>query len=124
MPISSTPSDTPWSVFTVKEEMSVDEMHRRFRAMMPEKKKPAVDPVPKGYSTLTTYLVAQDADVLIDFLKKTFDAEELFRGGAPDRRRPALRSAYRRLHADGRRGRRRREVARNSDAQRIPCLRA
>ena len=75
------PFGYPWSVFTVKEEMSVDEMHRRFRAMMPEKKKPAVDPVPEGYSTLTTYLVAQDADGLIDFLKKTFDAEELFRSG-------------------------------------------
>ena len=77
------PFGYPWSVFTVKEEMSVDEMHRRFRAMMPEKKKKktAVDPVPKGYSTLTTYLVAQDADALIDFLKQTFDAEELFRSG-------------------------------------------
>ena len=75
------PFGYPWSVFTVKEEMSVEEMHRRFQAMMPEKKKPAVDPVPKGYSTLTTYLVAQDADGLIIFLKKTFDAEELFRSG-------------------------------------------
>ena len=39
-------------------------MHRRFRAMMTEQKKnkPAVDPVPKGYSTLTAYIVAQDAD--------------------------------------------------------------
>jgi PhnB protein len=71
-----------WGVYTLKEQMSVDEMHRRFRAMMKEeKKKPAVDPIPKGYSTLTTYLVAQDADALVDFIKKTFDAEELFRGG-------------------------------------------
>ena len=46
-----------------------------------EKKKPAVDPIPKGYSTLTTYLVAQDADGLIDFLTKTFGAEETFRSG-------------------------------------------
>ena len=75
------PFGYPWSVFTVKEEMSVDEMHRRFRAMMPEKKKPAVDPVPKGYSTLTTYLVAQDADGLIEFMTKTFGAEETFRSG-------------------------------------------
>ena len=61
------PFGYPWSVFTVKEEMSVEEMHRRFRAMTGgEKKKPAVDPVPKGYTTLTTYLVAQDADGLIE----------------------------------------------------------
>ena len=45
------------------------------------KKRPAVDPVPKGYTTLTTYLVAQDADGLIDFMKKTFDARGTFRSG-------------------------------------------
>ena len=72
-----------WSVRTVKEEMSVEEMHRRFRAMMSEgkKKKPDVDPVPKGYTTLTTYLVAQDADGLIQFMTKAFGAEETFRAG-------------------------------------------
>ena len=76
------PFGYPWSVFTVKEEMPVEEMHRRFRAMTGEpKKKPAVDPIPKGYSTLTTYLVAQDADGLIAFLTKTFDAVETFRSG-------------------------------------------
>ena len=76
------PFGYPWSVFTVKEEMPVEEMHRRFRAMTGEpKKKPAVDPIPKGYSTLTTYLVAQDADGLIAFLSKTFDAVETFRSG-------------------------------------------
>jgi PhnB protein len=81
------PFGYPWSVFTVKEEMSVEEMHRRFRAMMggdttgEEKKKPAVDPVPKGYTTLTTYLVAQDADGLINFMTKAFGAEETFRTG-------------------------------------------
>jgi PhnB protein len=71
-----------WNVSTVKQEMSLEEMHRRFRAMMGEaKKKPTVDPVPKGYSTLTTYLVAQDADGLIEFLTKTFGAQETFRSG-------------------------------------------
>jgi PhnB protein len=70
-----------WGIYTVKEPMSLDEMHRRFRAMMPEKKKPAVDPVPEGYSTLTTYLVAQDADGLIEFMTRTFGAEETFRSG-------------------------------------------
>ena len=76
------PFGYPWSVFTVTEEMPVEEMHRRFRAMMGgEKKKPSVDPVPKGYTTLTTYLVAQDADALIEFMTKTFGAEETFRSG-------------------------------------------
>ena len=72
--------------------LSHEEIQRRFTEMStPQpKKKPAVDPIPKGYTTLTTYLVAQDADALIDFVKKTFDA----RGTLPQRtrlgRRPAL----------------------------------
>ncbi len=76
-----------WTASTVKEEMPVEEMHRRFRAMMPPKKKPDVPPVPTGYRTLTPYVVAQDADALIDFVKATFGAEETFRsvGGAGGR---------------------------------------
>ncbi len=72
-----------WNVSTVKEEMSVEEMHRRFREMMKKEpaRKPAVDPIPKGYSTLTTYLVAQDVDALIHFMIQTFGAKETFRGG-------------------------------------------
>jgi PhnB protein len=71
-----------WGVFTRTEDIPVEEMYRRFNAMKPKPaKKPAVDPVPKGYSTLTTYLVAQDVDGLIDFMTKTFGAEETFRGG-------------------------------------------
>ena len=76
-----------WNISTVKEKMSVEEMHRRFREMMPEKPKPEVSPVPKGYRTLTPYVVAQNANELIDFIKATFDAEETFRsvGGAGGR---------------------------------------
>jgi PhnB protein len=76
-----------WGISTVKEEISVAEMHRRFRAMMPPKKQPQVPPVPKGYRTLTPYIVAQDADALVDFVKSTFNAEETFRsvGGAGGR---------------------------------------
>jgi len=74
-----------WSVITVKEEMSVEEMHRRMKGMtggpaaaMPDEKK-GVSPVPKGYRMVTPYLVAQDVNAVIDFVKKTFDAEETFR---------------------------------------------
>lgn len=77
-----------WGVRTIIEPMSVDEMHRRLRALQSEEpgkqKQPKVSPVPKGYSTLTPYPVAQDAVALIDFMKKSFGAEEAFRtiGGA------------------------------------------
>jgi len=73
-----------WIVATHKEMLTLDEIQKRFADMekaAEPKKKPAVDPVPKGYSTLTTYLVAQDVDGLIDFLTKTFGAEETFRSG-------------------------------------------
>jgi PhnB protein len=70
-----------WNISTVKEEMSVDEMHRRFRAMMKEgeAKKPAVNPIPKGYRTVTPYLVAQDGPALLEFTAQAFGAEETFR---------------------------------------------
>src|SRR5271169_252193 len=75
-----------WSVSMVKEEMSVEEMHRRMQGMtkgpeggqMPEEKK-GVSPIPSGYRTVTPYLVAQDANAVVDFVKKTFGGEELFR---------------------------------------------
>ena len=70
-----------WNVRTVKEEMPVEEMHRRFRAMMKEDeaKKPAVSPIPKGYRTVTPYLIAQDGPALLEFTKQAFGAEEMFR---------------------------------------------
>jgi PhnB protein len=70
-----------WKVYTVKVEMSVEEMHRRFEAMHREgtTKKPAVDPIPKGYRTVTPYLVARDGPALLEFTKKAFGAEEIFR---------------------------------------------
>lgn len=74
-----------WNVFTIKEEMSVEEMHRRMKGMMegPKggavKKGPAVSPIPAGYHTVTPYLVANDANAVIDFVKNTFGGEEIFR---------------------------------------------
>ena len=69
-----------WTISTVKEEISVAEMHRRFAPIKQKMlKKPAVDPVPKGYHTVTPYLVAQDGPALLEFAKQAFGAEEKFR---------------------------------------------
>jgi PhnB protein len=70
-----------WSVSTVREEMSVDEMHRRFDAMMKPRdvKKPVVNPIPKGFHTLTPYMIAADGPALLEFAKQAFGAEETFR---------------------------------------------
>ncbi|OLD92624.1 MAG: hypothetical protein AUI36_47375, partial [Cyanobacteria bacterium 13_1_40CM_2_61_4] len=35
-----------------------------------------VNPIPKGYGTVTPYLVVDGVPKLIDFLKRVFDAEE------------------------------------------------
>jgi len=72
-----------WGVSTVKEEMPVEEMHRRMQKEMATKK-PGVDPVPKGYHTVTPYMVAADGPALLEFVKQAFGAEEKFRtvGGA------------------------------------------
>ena len=74
-----------WIISAHIENVTGEEMQRRFDAMMKPKPKPkeaakpAVEPLPKGYQTLTPYLVAQDGVGLIDFVKKVFGAEENFR---------------------------------------------
>jgi len=79
-----------WNVFTVKEAMSVEEMHRRMEKLTrgPEggALKPAsrgVEPVPRGFRTLTPYLVAADGAALLDFVHETFGAEETLRAVMP-----------------------------------------
>ena len=81
-----------WGVFTVKEQMPVEEMHRRMRGMThgpeggqtpDEPSTPKVNPVPRGYRMVTPYLVAQDGPALMEFAKQVFDAEEIFRVVGP-----------------------------------------
>jgi PhnB protein len=43
-----------------------------------------VKPIPDGYHSLTPYLCCRNADKAIEFYKKAFGAEELFRMPMPD----------------------------------------
>jgi PhnB protein len=43
-----------------------------------------VKPIPDGYHTVTPYLIIRGAAAAIDFYKKAFGAEELFRFPTPD----------------------------------------
>jgi PhnB protein len=79
-----------WGVFTVKEEMSVEEMHRRMKGLHegPEGGKPreagkGVNPIPRGFRTVTPYLVAADGLAQLEFVKQAFGAEETMRAVMP-----------------------------------------
>ena len=70
-----------WMISTRKEVVSLEEMHRRWDAVVNQSaaKKSGVDPIPKGYRTVTPYLVARDGPALLEFAKRAFGAEETFR---------------------------------------------
>jgi len=78
-----------WTVSTVKEQMSVEEMHRRMQDMVdgpeggqgPERKK--ISHIRPGFRMVTPYLVAENALALIDFVKAAFAAEETLRAEMP-----------------------------------------
>lgn len=79
-----------WAVFTVKEEMSVEEMHRRMKGMMPgpeaghEPETAGVSAVPRGFRMVTPYLVAENGLALLDFVREAFGAEEIMRAVMPN----------------------------------------
>ena len=82
-----------WNVFTVKEEMSVEEMHRRMKGMTtgPEGGKlgaedrlqKEVNLIRPGFQLVTPYLVAVDGEALLRFAKEAFGAEETLRSTGP-----------------------------------------
>src|SRR5271165_2207961 len=81
-----------WAVYTVKEDMPVEEMHRRMRKMTtgPEGGqvpvqggKAQVAPVPRGFRMVTPYLVAENGPALLDFAVQGLGAEEIMRANTP-----------------------------------------
>jgi PhnB protein len=76
-----------WNISTRTEDLTGPEMQRRMDAMMQTgdssasaaPAEPKVHFIRKGFTTLTPYLVLQDAAGTIDYLKSTFAAEETFR---------------------------------------------
>jgi PhnB protein len=74
-----------WSVSTMTEEMPVAEMYRRMNAMTKDTggKKPAVDPIPRGFHMVTPYLVAENGPALLEFTKEAFGTQETFRTVGP-----------------------------------------
>jgi len=75
-----------WGVFSVTEEMSVEEMHRRMKGLgegPAAGKGTGVSPVPPGFRMVTPYLVAADGPALIDFVKEAFEATEIMRAETP-----------------------------------------
>ena len=79
-----------WGVFSVTEEMSLEEMHRRMKGMTqgPEGgtadvAEKSVSPVPRGFRMVTPYLVAADGLALLEFVKQGLGAEELMRAVMP-----------------------------------------
>jgi len=77
-----------WNLVTVKEEMSVAEMHRRMQGLTagPEGgqiSENAVSPVPRGFRMVTPYLVAEDGLALLEFTKQGLGAKETMRAMTP-----------------------------------------
>ena len=69
-----------WTLTKKTEVLTVDEMHRRMRLLMgaggPQPPRAAVSYVPAGFHTVTAYPRVADAPALVEFLTRTFGAEQ------------------------------------------------
>lgn len=74
-----------WAISTRKEDMTVDEMHRRLEALEATQRATRTAPtfIPKGFRAVTPYVVVHDAPGLIAFTTRVFGAEELQRSVGP-----------------------------------------
>ncbi len=82
MGVLADPFGYSWMVSTRTEVLSTEEIQKRFDAFLRNMSAPrATRAVREGFSTLTAYIVAQNVPSLIEFLQKTFHAEETMRSG-------------------------------------------
>jgi PhnB protein len=65
-----------WTIAMRKEVLSLDEMHRRLTALEAQRQpRESSTFIPKGFRTVTPYLVVEDGPALIEFTRRVFDAE-------------------------------------------------
>lgn len=82
-----------WNIFTVTEEMSIEEMQRRMEGLtvgpeggrMPraEDEKSSTSYIRKGFHTITPYLIVKNAAGLMEFIKEALGGTEVFRVQRP-----------------------------------------
>src|SRR5262249_41072639 len=74
------PFGDTWTIAMRREELSVEEMHRRMAAMQSQQApRTATAYRREGFRTVTPYVVVPDAAGMIDFTKRAFGAEETLR---------------------------------------------
>jgi PhnB protein len=71
-----------WTIASRREDLSPEEMQRRFEAAAEAEHRTGGGFVPKGFHSITPYLLVKDAPALIDFVKQVFGADETFRTSA------------------------------------------
>src|SRR5262249_43087962 len=71
-----------WTIATRKEDLSPEEMQRRFEAEAAAENRTSVGFVPKGFHSVTPYLLVKDAPGLLEFVKQVFGTDETFRTSA------------------------------------------
>jgi len=91
-----------WTIATRKEDLSPEEMQRRFEAEAEREHRTSGGFVPKGFHSVTPYLLVKDAPGLLDFVKQVFGADETFRTSAsPDGMEAEVRIGDSRLRIGG-----------------------